>query len=114
MGLMDEIKREALGNGTKIQSSDAAQLEKIFNRMFYLDKNIEEETKFVNQLMTRGLGTTERYGLHASAMIVSDNKFCVRQQVLSLLYKQRQGEQTQVGLMRIFEEGKDKLWLKKY
>ena len=105
MGLMDEIKKEALGNGTKIQSSEAAQLEKIFNKMFYLDKNIEEETKFVNQLMTRGLGTTERYGLHASAMIVSDNKFCIRQQVLSLLYKQRQGEQTQVGLMRIFEEG---------
>lgn len=105
MGLIDDIKKDALGNGTKIQSSEASQLEKIFNNMFYADKNIEEETKFVNQLMTRGLESTERVGLHASAMIVSDNKFCIRQQVLSLLYKQRQGDQTPVGLMRIFEEG---------
>lgn len=105
MGLIDDIKKDALGNGTKIQSSEASQLEKIFNNMFYADKNIEEETKFVNQLMTRGLESTERVGLHASAMIVSDNKFCIRQQVLSLIYKQRQGDQTPVGLMRIFEEG---------
>lgn len=105
MGLIDDIKKDALGNGTKIQSSESAQLEKIFNKMFYCDKNIEEETKFVNQLMTRGLESTERVGLHASSLIVSDNKFCLRQQVLSLLYKQRQGEQVSVGLMRIFEEG---------
>lgn len=105
MGLIDDIKKDALGNGTKIQSSEAAQLEKIFNNMFYAEKNIKEEVKFVKQLMTRGLESTERVGLHASAMIVSDNKFCIRQQVLSLLYKQRQGDQTPVGLMRIFEEG---------
>ena len=105
MGLIDDIKKDALGNGTKIQSSESAQLEKIFNKMFYCDKNIKEETKFVNQLMTRGLESTERVGLHASSLIVSDSKFCLRQQVLSLLYKQRQGEQVSVGLMRIFEEG---------
>lgn len=105
MGLIDNIKKEAQGNKTKIQSTEAATLEKIFNRMFFLDKNIEEETKFVKQVMTRGLESQERVGLHASAMLVSDNDFCLRAQVLSLIYKQLQGEQIQVGLKRIFEEG---------
>lgn len=105
MGLIDNIKREAAGNKTKLQSSDAAVLEKIFNNMFYLDKNIEEETKFVKQVMTRGLESQERVGLHASAMLVGDKDFCLRAQVLSLIYKQLQGEQTAVGLMRIFEQG---------
>lgn len=105
MGLVDNIKREAQGNKTKIQSTDAAKLEKIFNNMFYLDKNIEEETKFVKQVMTRGLESQERVGLHASAMLVGDKEFCLRAQVLSLIYKQLQGQQTPVGLMRIFEQG---------
>lgn len=105
MGLVDEIKSQATKNGTKIQSSDAAALEKILNRMFYLEKDIDGETAFVKQVMTRGLETTERTGLHASAIIVGDKKFCLRQQVLSLIYKQLQGEQIEVGLRRIFEEG---------
>ena len=105
MGLVDNIKREAQGNKTKIQSTDAAALEKIFNAMFYLDKNIEEETKFVKQVMTRGLESQERVGLHASAMLVGEKDFCLRAQVLSLIYKQLQGQQTPVGLMRIFEQG---------
>lgn len=105
MGLIDNIKKEARGNRTKIQSTDAATLEKIFNNMFFLDKNIEEETKFVNKVMTRGLESQERVGLHASAMLVSDKEFCLRAQVLSLIYKQLQGQQISVGLMRIFEQG---------
>lgn len=105
MGIIDNIKRDSTINGSKIQTTEAAKLEVIFNRMFYLDKDIEEETKFVNQVMTRGLGETERKGLHASAMITSENQFCVRQQVLSLLYKQLQGEQLPVSTMRIFAEG---------
>ena len=105
MGLIDNIKREANGNRTKIQSTEAADLEKIFNRMFYLPKNIEEETKFVKQVMTRGLESQERVGLHASAMLVGEKDFCLRAQVLSLIYKQLQGEQVPVGLMRIFEQG---------
>lgn len=105
MGIIYEIKKNAVKSGTKIQTSDAAQLEQLFNKMFYLDKNIEEETKFIHQVMTRGLENQERVGLHASAIIVSDQKFCIRQQVLSLLYKQLQGEQISVGLKRIFEEG---------
>lgn len=105
MGLADEIKKAAEGNGTKIQSTESALLEKILNKTFFLDKNVEEETKFVKQVMTRGMESQERVGLHASALIVSDKAFCVRQQVLSLLYRQRQREQVPVGLMRIFEEG---------
>ena len=105
MGLVNDIKNEAIGNGTKIQSSDAAELEKILNQMFYLPKDIEKETAFVKQVMTRGLESTERVGLHASAIIVSDKKWCLRQQVLSLMYKQLQGEQVSVGLRRVFEEG---------
>lgn len=104
-GLIDEIKKTARGNGTKIQTSESAKLEKIFNAMFYLDKNIEEETKFVQQVMTRGAETQERIGLHASALIAGEKDFCIRQQVLSLLYKQLQGEQVEVGLKRIFEQG---------
>ena len=105
MGLVDSIKKEAQGNRTKIQSSEAAELEKIFNNMFFADKNIEEETKFVKQVMTRGLESQERVGLHASAMLKGDKEFCLRAQVLSLIYKQLQGEQISVSLKRIFEEG---------
>lgn len=105
MGLVDNIKRSAKSSGTKIQSSDAAALETIFNRMFYLDKQPEKELVFLSQVMTRGQETQERIGLHASSLIVSDNKWCLRQQVLSLMYKQLQGEQYNVGLRRIFAEG---------
>lgn len=105
MGIIDNIKNDAQKNGSKVQSTEAAKLEVIFNKMFYLDKNIDEEVAFVKQVMTRGLESQERKGLHASAMITAESQFCVRQQVLSLEYKQLQGEQLPVGLMRIFEEG---------
>lgn len=105
MGLISNIKKEAQGNRTKIQSTEARELETILNRLFFLDKDIEEETKFVKQVMTRGLETQERTGLHASAMLKGEKGFCLRAQVLSLIYKQLQGSQTSVGLMRIFEEG---------
>ena len=105
MGLIDKIKAEAKGNRTIIQSSDAQALSKILNNAFYLNKNIDEETKFIRQVMTRGAETQERIGLHASALITGDKDFCVRQQVLSLIYRQLQGEQLPVGLVRIFEQG---------
>lgn len=105
MGIVDEIKKDAVGNRTKIQSSDAAKLEKILNRMFFLQKDIDGETEFIKQVMTRGADTQERIGLHASALIKGEKEFCLRQQVLSLIYRQLQGEQISVGLKRIFEEG---------
>ena len=105
MGLINDIKKEATGNNTKIQSSEARELDVILNKLFYLSKNIEEEATFVKQVMTRGLESQERVGLHASALIKGDKDFCLRQQVLSLMYRQLQGEQLPVGLMKIFEEG---------
>ena len=105
MGIIDNIKKDSIKNGSKIQTSDEGKLVTLFDKMFYLDKNIDEETKFVNQVMTRGLQDTERKGLHASAMIVGDKQFCIRQQVLSLFYKQLQGEQLPSNTMRIFAEG---------
>ena len=105
MGIISEIKKDALGNGTKIQTSEASKFEKILNNLFFLPKNIEEETKFIKQVMTRGLESQERVGLHASAMLVDDKALCIRAQVLSLLYKQSQGEEISPGLMRIFEQG---------
>ena len=39
MGIIDSIKKSATKNGTKIQTSEATILEKILNRMFYLEKN---------------------------------------------------------------------------
>lgn len=105
MGLVDDIKKEAKGNRTIIQSSEAQELSKILNNLFYLDKDIDEEARFVKMVMTRGAETQERIGLHASALITGDKDFCVRQQVLSLIYRQLQGEQINVGLKRIFEQG---------
>lgn len=105
MTLMDAIKRDATQKGAKIQTSDEEKLEKKLNDLFYLEKDIPNETKFLKQVMTRGQETAERKGLHASAIIVSEDKFCYRQQVLSLFYKQLQGEQVSVNLRRIFAEG---------
>lgn len=105
MGLINDIKKEATGNNTKIQTSEARELDVILNKLFYLPKNVEEESAFVKQVMTRGLESQERIGLHASALIKGEKDFCLRQQVLSLIYRQLQGEQLPVGLMKIFEEG---------
>lgn len=106
MGIIDSIKKSASQNGSVIQSAEGNQLDTILNKMFYLEKDIDEETKFVHDVMTRGLESQERVGLHASAIIdKGDNSFCVRQQVLSLVYKMLQGEQLSADLRRIFEEG---------
>lgn len=75
VGVVDDIKKEAQGNRTKIQSSDAQQLEKILNNAFYLEKNMEKEVAFVKQVMTRGAESQERKGLHASALIKGDKQF---------------------------------------
>ena len=105
MGLIEDIKANAIENGTKIQSSDADEIEKLFNSLFYAKKNMDEEVKFVKQMFTRGGDSTERRGLHTSAIIVGEDKFCLREQVLSLIYKQAQGEHIPQNLIRIFEEG---------
>ena len=105
MSLSERIKREASKKDVQIESTEARKLSQILNKLFYLDKDIEGETEFIKMVMTRGAETQERVGLHASNMLVGDSAFCLRSQVLSLVYKQLQGEQINIGLMRIFEEG---------
>lgn len=105
MGIIDSIKKDAAQNGTKIQSSEAQHLESILDQMFYTEHKPKEELEFLRQVMTRGLESAERKGLHASNMIVAEKKFCLRQQVTSLYFKQLQGEQLPTSLLRIFEEG---------
>lgn len=105
MGIVNDIKKTALGNRTKIQGSEAAELDKVFNNVFYLPHDIDEETKFVRHVMTRGAETQERKGLHASNMLVGERDYCPRALVLSLVYKQAQGSEVNPSLKRIFEEG---------
>ena len=105
MGLVSKIKDEATNKRVKLQDSKHDEFDALLNQAFFLDKDIEEETRFIQMVMTRGAETQERIGLHASNMLVSDDKFCLRSQVLSLIYKQLQGEQINAGLKRIFEEG---------
>uniref|UniRef100_A0AAU8AYE8 Exonuclease n=1 Tax=Dulem virus 36 TaxID=3145754 RepID=A0AAU8AYE8_9CAUD len=105
MGILDEIKKDANKSFTTLSNPIEEEITVELNKLFYLEKDIPNELKFLKSVMTRGQETTERKGLHASAVIVSDKKFCYRQQVLSLLYKQKQGEQINVGLRRIFSEG---------
>lgn len=47
----------------------------------------------------------ERAGLHGSAIIESETSFCFRCQLLSLFYKQGQGKDLPIDLLRIFKEG---------
>lgn len=105
MGLVNKIKREAVEKRVKVQSEECNRFDALLNKAFFLDKDIDEEVRFLRSVMTRGAETQERIGLHASNMLVSDKKFCLRSQVLSLIYKQLQGEQISAGLKRIFEEG---------
>lgn len=105
MGLIDNIKNAARGNNTIIQSSEEQKITNLFNKMFYLEKDIDEETKFIKQIMTRGLESQERVGLHASSILANEKDYCIRAQVLSLIYKQSQGEEISPSLKRIFEEG---------
>ncbi len=59
----------------------------------------------LNKLYYTSTEHENRYGLHASAVIASDNEFCYREQLLSLFYEMNQGEQLPVGLLRIFATG---------
>lgn len=105
MSMLDNIKKEAVGTMTKIQTTEEKELEAKLNTLFFLEKDIPKEIAFLKSVMTRGQETTERKGLHASAIITSEERFCYRQQVLSLFYKQKQGEQLSPSLKRIFAEG---------
>ena len=82
-----------------------AMLEQKLSSLFYVKRNPKEEARFIQMLLEREGETQERVGLHASAMLEGDKEFCLRQQVLSLLFKQNQNENIAPNLVRIFEEG---------
>ncbi len=84
-------------------STDSLIIEQKLNSLFYLPPKPEEELEFLEHILNKH--DNERVGLHASAIIASDNEFCYREQVLSLFYKQSQGQHLKVELKRVFEEG---------
>jgi hypothetical protein len=104
MGLKDDIRREITGGDMHIDA-DSLVITQALNKLFYVEHNIEAESNFVKLVLSKNGLNKERKGLHASAIIVSDNEFCYREQVLSLFYKQAQGENVPINLKRIFEEG---------
>lgn len=83
----------------------AMMVEQKLNSLFSVKRNPEKEAAFLKMLLEREGESQERVGLHASAMLSGDKEFCLRQQVLSLLYKQIQSDNIPQKLKRVFEEG---------
>lgn len=59
----------------------------------------------LDRLFVEDRDNENRYGLHASAILASENEFCYREQVLSLFYEMNQGEQLPIDLLKIFAQG---------
>lgn len=59
----------------------------------------------LNKLFHSEAGGSDRYGLHASSIIASDNDFCLREQVLSLFYVRDTGKEFPTKTLRIFAHG---------
>lgn len=105
MNLKESIVKSVEQSGGKIQSDEADRLEKLINRTFFLERDIDKEISFLKMVMTRGQETQERRGLHASEIKTEEDIFCMRRCILSKYYKRLQGEEVNVRLKRIFEEG---------
>lgn len=107
--LVDDIKKkskEAAGKEhVTIGGTEALILEQALNKLFYATPNYPEELRMIKMQKMQAQQQGDRYGLHCSAIIASDNEFCYREQVLSLFYRQAQGENISIGLKRIFQEG---------
>lgn len=99
------IKNEIKGVSDLQSSAEAMIVEQKLNKLFYEKPNIKEESAFIGLVLSKNGYNADRAGLHASAIIASDNEFCYREQVLSLFYKQLQGDNIPVSTKRIFEEG---------
>ena len=98
--LVDMIKNESKG---VIDNTDVLIIEQVLNKLFYASTNPKEELEMLKMQFRQKQG--DRYGLHASSLLASEEIFCYREQILSLFYKQAQGENIKIGLKRIFEEG---------
>jgi hypothetical protein len=91
MAKTNSIKQALLLENAGIIDTKRLAIEQSLNSLFFTKAHDEEERK----------------GLHASAIIESESKFCIREQVLSLIFKRNKNESKTIspGLMRIFEEG---------
>ncbi|MCX7924173.1 MAG: hypothetical protein N3B21_19515 [Clostridia bacterium] len=92
--------KESLVGGT-----EALIIEQKLNKAFYATPNYPEELRMIKMQKMQAQQQGDRYGLHCSAIITSENEFCYREQLLSLFYRQAQGENIPIGLKRIFQEG---------
>lgn len=100
--ITDDIR--AASNGSKIDMS-ALLLEQSLNKLFYVSPDYELELRMLKKQKAQAQQSGDRYGLHLSAIIASDNEFCYKEQLLSLFYKQLQGSHIGINLKRIFREG---------
>lgn len=88
-----------------MNSLEEQQIKQVLDSLFYCKKQPEQELDFINQMFTRGTGDEVRTGLHASAIIKPDKNFCLREQVLSLIYMPNEQQPANIDLVKIFEEG---------
>lgn len=112
--LVDDIKTQAKAEASKKQGkqeksilggTEALIIEQTLNKLFYVTPNYPEELRMLKMQKMQAQQQGDRYGLHCSAIITSDHEFCYREQVLSLFFRQAQGENIPIGRKRIFQEG---------
>lgn len=92
--------KEALLNNPDIKSQTIMSALK---KCFYAEHKPDEEAHMVKMIQLKNGESRERYGLHGSAILKDD--ICMRAQVLSLLFRQQQGEELPLDTLAIFEEG---------
>jgi CRISPR/Cas system-associated exonuclease Cas4 (RecB family) len=92
--------KEALLSNPDIKSQTIMSALK---KCFYAEHKPDEEARMVKMIQLKNGESRERYGLHGSAILKDD--ICMRAQVLSLLFRQQQGEELPLDTLAIFEEG---------
>ena len=97
MGIKDEILKSAGKDPKEIKIINALK------KCFYAEHKPDEEARMVKMIQLKNGESRERIGLHGSAVLKDD--ICYRAQVLSLLFKQSQGEELPLETLAIFEEG---------
>lgn len=97
MSIKDDILKSANADPEEIKIMNALK------KCFYAEHKPDEEARMVKMIQLKNGESRERYGLHGSA-ILKDN-ICMRAQVLSLLFRQQQGEELPLDTLAIFEEG---------
>lgn len=89
---INKLLAEVKTNSSPASNIGNLMMEQKFAKLFILmrnERNLEEV----------------RAGLHATSIIAPESEFCLRQQVLSLLFAQSQGEELPVKALQIFAAG---------